>query len=278
VSVPAPNEDLATLFSDFENLRRLQQLVESCSPAEPPYCRLLLGEHLQDAQSLAVLAGSFNPLTVAHLALAETTEREKPGGVVFALATRTVDKEQPQGALLADRLLVLEAHALRSKRRAVALVNRGLYVEQAELLLSALPQVQGVTFLVGFDKIVQVFDPRYYENRDAALERLFSRASFSVAPRSGSGRDDLARLLARPENARFAHLVSPIDVAGSIADVSSSSLRAALAAGDQLPAGLATESAAFIEATGCYRTPRSGPGGAPIDRYAERRKQVGANP
>lgn len=264
-------DDLTCFFSDQERLQGLQRLVESCSPEAPPSCRLLSPERVAEAKALAVLAGSFNPLTVAHLALAEMAEREQLGLVVFTLATRTIDKERPEGALLADRLLVLEAHTCRFPSRSVALVNRGLFVEQADLLISAVAGLRELTFLVGFDKIVQLFDARYYRNRDAALSQLFARACFAVAPRSGSDHADLTRLLARPENARFAARVRPIDVGESLAGVSSSSIRAALFAGDPQPSGLTPESAAFIRATGCYRPSTIGPSGTPVDNYTQRR-------
>ena len=106
---------------------------------------------------------------------------------MFAVATRTIDKERAEGALLEDRLLVLKLEARARRDWAVALVNRGLYVDQAELFRGALPGLRDLTFLVGFDKIVQIFDPRYYDDREAALGRLFGLASFAVAPRAGSG-------------------------------------------------------------------------------------------
>src|SRR5439155_24398494 len=147
---------------------------------------------------------------------------------LFLLSTLTIDKERPQGALLEDRLLVLELHARRTAGRAVGLTNRGLYVEQAELIRSELPHLDRLTFLVGFDKIVQIFDPRYYDQRDAALRRLFRLAGFAVAPRAGAGPAELAELLARPENRPFAGPVRPLALAREYAEVSSSAISARL--------------------------------------------------
>jgi nicotinic acid mononucleotide adenylyltransferase len=213
---------------------------------------LFPAERLQGSRSLAVLAGSFNPLTSAHLALAEAAERQHLGPVAFTLSTRTVDKERPEPAFLPDRLLVLELSVERTGHRLVGLLNRGLYVDQAALLRAALPRLERLVFLVGFDKIVQIFDPRYYDDREAALGRLFSVASFAVAPRGRAGRAELDELLERAENRAFAGGVSPLEVAPGLGDDSSSLARAALGRGEQPSVSLPPESVAFIEATGCY--------------------------
>lgn len=266
--------DLAAAFHDRELLRWLHGLVSACPPDSAPCVRLACGERLASAHRLYVLPGSFNPLTRAHLALADAAQREQAAPVLFTLATRTVDKERPEGALLEDRLLVLLLHARTRADRTAAILNRGLYVDQAELLRRALPQVKELIFLVGFDKIVQILDPRYYTEREAALRRLFALASFAVAPRAGSGPRELAALLARPENQPYAPAIRPLDVESGLADISSSAVRAALARGAQPPAELPPESRAFIAATGCYAPPIRTADGRQIDRYWRERQSL----
>jgi nicotinic acid mononucleotide adenylyltransferase len=253
-------------FFDRTRLRRLRALVEACRADPRPHLRLL-PDGAQPPRSLAVLAGSFNPLTVAHTALAEAAERAGLGTVGFALSTHTVDKERIEGAQLEDRLLVLELHAATRPGRLVALLNRGLYVEQAGLIRASVPDLERLSFLVGFDKIVQIFNPRYYDDRDAALERLFGLAELAVAPRAEAGPEELTELLARPENRRFAAWVRPLDVPAQVADVASSTIRRALAEGRALPEGLTPESTAFIQATGCYGSE---------ERYARRAARIAA--
>ena len=243
-------------------MRRLQALVDACAPDGPGQAELFPVERPRGGRSLAVLAGSFNPLTSAHLALAEAAERQGIGQVAFALSTRTVDKERPEPAFLPDRLLVLELSVERTGNRLVGLLNRGLYVDQAVLLRAALPALERLVFLVGFDKIVQIFDPRYYDDREAALRRLFSIASFAVAPRGGAGSAELDELLGRAENQAFAGGVSPLEVAPGLGDDSSSLVRTALGRGERPSVSLPPESVAFIEATECY--------GPDVTRYAAR--------
>lgn len=265
------NDDLLRAIHDRATLLRLRRLLEALDPAAPPDLRLVYPEALvPPPRRLGVLPGSFNPLTRAHAALAARGLATGLELVVFALARRTVDKEQVDGAALEDRLLVLMLYASRHPGHAVAALNRGLYVEQAEAFRRALPDLEDLVFLVGFDKIVQVFDPKYYADRRAALDRLFALARFLVAPRGALGERDLADLLARPENRAYADRVAYLDLDPAYRDLASTGARAALAAGRIEAAGLTAEAEAFVRATGAYAAPGPGPDGARQDRYARR--------
>lgn len=225
-------------------------------------------------RALAALSGSFNPPTTAHLGLARVALRAGYDAVPLVLSTRTVDKERPTGLLLEDRLLLLSELARRINRRVgrtalcVATVNRGLYVDQAVLLRQAWPAAATRAFVVGYDKIEQIFDPRYYVDRDAALETLFAVATFLVAPRDGHGAAALRALLARPENRRFAAGVRYLRVPYYLRHVSSTQARAALPAGDGAPVPPLVR--AFARATGAFQPPRVLPSGEQVDAYALR--------
>jgi len=125
--------------------------------------------------------------------------------------------------------------------------------------------------VVGFDKIEQVFDPKYYVDREAALNRLFASASFLVAARGGSARAELAALMERPANAPYAKGVAPLEgaQAGAFTAASSSAVRAAIARGDRPDADVPLPVADFVEQTGAYYAGMTGPEGV-YDRYALR--------
>ena len=232
--------DDATLVAplyDAPRLLKLRQLLRDVATAPEPRAAVTAGPALGTASTIALLPGSFNPPTVAHLALARAGLEQGADAALFSLATRTVDKEIVTGAALEDRLLLLELLATRDRRLGVLLVNRGLYVDQAAAVRAAFRGLREVVFLVGYDKIVQIFDPRYYDDRDAALERLFGLARFLVAPRADAGPSELAALLARPENRRFALAVRPLDLPPALRDVASSAVRARAADSGAMGAG-----------------------------------------
>jgi nicotinamide-nucleotide adenylyltransferase len=226
----------------------------------------VVGDPPAPGARLGLLAGSFNPPTIAHQTLA--TAGLTVGGLDHAwytLSTRTVDKEVVTGAGLEDRLLLLDLLVAADRRLGVLLLNRGLYVDQARLVHAAHPVLGDLVFLVGFDKIVQIFDPRYYDDRDAALEQLFALATFLVAPRGADEAPALTALLGRPENRRFAGAVRPLDLPPELREVASSTVRLDLANGVPLDQVVPPEVTAFVEATGLY---------VDEERYGRRRATI----
>lgn len=243
-----------------------REALRALHPEGPPALRIAVPPSSATLH-LAALPGSFNPPTVAHLALVRAARRAGADAVALVLSTRTVDKEQPAGLLLEDRLLLLNELAARQPGLAVVAVNRGLYVDQANLLRTLLPAAAALTFVVGFDKIVQILDPRYYADRDAALDDLFARARFFVAPRGEHGAAALAALMSQPENRRFAPAVRVLPLPRRLRDVSATQARA------ELPAGRGPVTAlirSFVRATGAFQPPRVLASGERADRYGLR--------
>lgn len=256
-------------FANVARLRALRRTLSDLDPTRPPALGWIVPPP-EASSGLALLPGSFNPPTNAHLALAEAARRDAGvDWVGYLLATRTVNKEQIEGADLADRLLLLEYIARARPGEGVTVVNRGLYVDQARIVRTARPTLRELTFVVGFDKIVQIFDPRYYDDYTAALDTLFSLASFLVAPRAGAGADELQSLLATPAVRRYADGVRPLALAPRYQDQSSTRVR------EQLARGLDSAEVPplvrrFHAATGAYASGSAGEG------YAARRRLLAA--
>jgi nicotinic acid mononucleotide adenylyltransferase len=254
----------------FDNLERLaqhgQELRALVDRPEPAAARVA-GDPPPAGGRLGLLPGSFNPPTVAHETLAHAGLAA--GGldrVWYSLSTRTVDKEVVTGACLEDRLLLLDLLTAEDARLGTVILNRGLYVDQAQIVRAAYPDLGELVFLVGFDKIVQIFDPRYYDDRDAALGQLFALAAFLVAPRGNDEGPALAALLDRPENRRFAGAVRPLDLPPGLREVASSTVRDGVAGGAQADRTVPPIVAAFMAATGVY---------ADEPRYRARLRRLG---
>jgi len=232
------------------------------SDTSAPYADVFAGAaDLRAAQSVGVLSGSYNPLTLAHLALAAAALTHAGLDlVVWTMAAVTVDKERVERAAVADRLAQLEALAAACPSSAIARTNHGLYVDQARAFRALIAPSARLSFVVGFDKIVQIFDPRYYTDRDATLAALFALTDVLVAPRAGMGASALAALLAQPENARFAPHVRLLASPDDYAQDSSTEARTlaneagtdTAASSDRIRALAPPEGIALI-ATGAYR-------------------------
>ncbi len=76
-------------------------------------------------------------------------------------AISTVAKEQVERAAWADRLAQLATLSRASVHPSgVALFNKGLYLDQARALRTMVHPESELVIVVGFDKIVQIFDER----------------------------------------------------------------------------------------------------------------------
>lgn len=258
----------AAFLYDLPRLRELHQTIEGLARKAKPTLHLLKPLPA-NARRVGVLAGSCNPLTRGHEALVIAARQHGLDAVLLLLPVRAVDKETVTRASAVDRALVAQQWALRQHDVGVGLVNRGLYVEQAELLRAAYPDWT-ITFLLGYDKIVQIVDPRYYVDREAALEALFGLASCAVAPRQGHGPDALRALLDRAENQRFAPDVTPLEVAADVDALSSTVVRDAARDGRPYENLVPAETAAFLREAQPYNPPLESPDGEAIDVYGLR--------
>ena len=205
---------------------------------------------------VGVLPGSFNPPTVAHLELARAARRRFDlDTVAFSLGSVIVDKERVEGLCREDRLLLLSLLTADDVRAAAVVVNRGLYSEQAPAFRACFGNDADLWFIVGMDKVLQIFDPRYYEDRDAALDTLFAQVRLIAANREAWDAGALRALLDRPENAPYRDRVQSLALPPHLRHQSSSAVRHGAEAGE--PAGDAVPPAVreFIEATGAYREP-----------------------
>jgi nicotinic acid mononucleotide adenylyltransferase len=206
-----------------------------------------VGGRLPRARSAGLLAGTFNPFTRAHAALAVAGRRAGCQLVVLAMAPVSLAKEGLERAHPVDRLDWVAAWARRHPWAVVAVASSPLLVDMAE----ALGEATGgeVALLVGADKAAQLVEPRWYDEPVAALDRLGRAASLLVAERAGHPTPDL------PLRG------TPLPTPPWVPERSATQARAAAAAGrplgDLLPAAVARR----VERTGAH---------TPTDAYLAR--------
>ncbi|MDQ2888206.1 MAG: hypothetical protein M3Y39_19230 [Chloroflexota bacterium] len=251
---------------------RVQALLDQLQPEAESRACIVPGSPTPQ-RGVIIFPGSFNPPTTAHIALLkqaqEFAHRQQEALQLYAAFSKhTVDKESVERPLLLDRVMLLE-RLLRNRlpQVGIMLFNRGLYVEQAEAVRRSFPRVRRILFLIGFDKIVQIFDPRYYQDRDAALGELFKLAEFLVAPRGNDGEKELSALLHQSQNARFTDYVHPLPFNPIYRHVSSTAIR-------RQAVGIATdvprEVRQFMQETRAYAPPLQWRDGATVDYYGQR--------
>lgn len=266
-------------FSTYtvHRFRQVQALLDKLDSQAEPQALVVPGSPIPEG-GIIVFPGSFNPPTMAHLALLKQARHfaylHGRMEVYAAISKHIVDKEAVERPLLVDRIVLLDTVLRRHLRHTgIMLFNRGLYVEQAEGVRANFPKVTDLYFLIGFDKIVQILDPRYYEDRDAALHELFALAELLVAPRGAAGTAELTRLLDRPENRQFASHIHALPLNAAYRDVSSTRIREDPADHEQ---EVPPEVRRFIRQTHVYEPPVQLPDGSSIDYYGERVKAIEA--
>lgn len=128
--------------------------------------------------SVGVYPGSFDPLTIAHLTIAQcAAEQLGLRRVDLAISRRTLGKEHLGAHTIEERVAAIRAAAESRSWLGVVVVDASLVVEIA----------RGYDAVVmGADKWAQVLDPSWYPDgvtgRNAALARL---PRIAVAPRPG---------------------------------------------------------------------------------------------
>jgi nicotinic acid mononucleotide adenylyltransferase len=206
--------------------RHLERLRRGGSPR-----LVLVDEPATRPKSIALLSGSFDPMTVAHAALADGASR-LVDLVLLVYSARTLPKEgTAPPALLseADRLKVLERFCETHPKTAVGLCSHGLLADQVMAVRERFP-TQALFMVVGSDKVLQLLDPNWYEDRDAALEELFREAQILYAERAGE-QGLVASVLRRPQNARWRDRFIRLEFPEAVASISSRSVRTMVAAG-----------------------------------------------
>jgi nicotinic acid mononucleotide adenylyltransferase len=220
--------------------RRLGPLAAALARArEPGPSRLeVAAGALPRAARAGLLAGTFNPFTRAHAALAVAGHRAGCEVVVLAMAPVSLAKEGVERAHPVDRLDWVAAWARRQPWAVVAAASSPLLVDMAE----ALERATGgeVALLVGTDKAAQLVEPRWYEDPAAAIKRLDRAATLLVADRAGHPAPDLPLRAA------------PLPTPAWVPERSATQARAAAARGQPLGDLLPAAVARGVERTGAY--------------------------
>ena len=164
-----------------------------------------------------IISGSFNPRHAGHDQLAEAAAELLEMPVVFELSVTNVDKPELELSEVRSRLGQFKKHA------SVIATRAPVFYEKARLL-------PGCVFVIGFDTLVRLVDPKYYGGSRAKMTSAFLElkslgCSFLVA---GRIQDDGFRTL-RDVNvpADLSEMFSAIPESVFREDISSTEIRLA---------------------------------------------------
>jgi cytidyltransferase-like protein len=228
----------------------LQELRE----APEPVLRVRSDFSSPDPPAVALLSGSFDPLTLGHAALAEAALGHA-NLVLLVYSVRTLPKEESaQGPLLSEeeRLAVLEAFCEGRPLMEPALCSHGLLAEHVEAASARFPS-SNLALVMGSDKVRQLLDPSWYQDREATLRPLFSRAGVLYAVRGGD--EGRVEELLRADSPGWRDRFERLDVPSDLATLSSRRVRELVAAGLDVSRHLPPEAAALVRGHSPERQP-----------------------
>jgi len=219
----------------FEREKALAELLAGLNPEGPPrlaFVRRAPAGIGKRAGHLLCLSASFNPLTVAHIWLIqEATGIFSPDEVLLVLARTNVDKPV-EGFPLERRLSLLARFVEPRPTFSVAACSHGRFVDKTEAIQHHYPAETRLAFILGFDTLVRLFDPKYYADPNTSLSALFDASEFIAANRAPESPEAVASFLARPEVMPYAHRIRMIRLPPEIAAMSATEVRDRLERGE----------------------------------------------
>lgn len=153
-------------------------------PRTPGQPRVILSKKVTAPARLGVLGGAYNPITLAHLAVAEAAMTRFGLDEVLFLLPQVPPHKTIFGASLEQRLEMMRLAVEDAPYAAVGFSTHGLFVDMHEGLLAVYPQPLEVFFLTGRDAAERIL-AWHYDDAGAVLKRMFDAFQFIVCSRQG---------------------------------------------------------------------------------------------
>jgi len=211
----------ATKLADYQNI------INQVNPQGQPQAHLIYSasETAQTSANIGILDASFNPMTLAHESLIDTAfDTHKLDQMLLLLSVSNVDKKL-HGATLPQRLAMLVEYAKTRPNRSVAICSHARFIDKIEALKACYSKDSAFYFIVGYDTLVRIFDPKYYQDMQADLTELFAKSHFIAANRGENDQQVINTFLKRKDVEPFAQNIHTISLSSQFADISSTTVR-----------------------------------------------------
>jgi nicotinate-nucleotide adenylyltransferase len=136
---------------------------------------------------LGVLGGAYNPITLAHLAIADTARRTFDLHEILLLLPQVPPHKTIFGASLEQRLAMMQLAVRDLDYAAVGLSTHGLFLDIYHGLQEVYGQHPEVFFVTGRDAAERILTWEYADTT-AALQQMFTAFQLIVCDRDGTFR------------------------------------------------------------------------------------------
>ena len=172
----------------------------------------------KNPRKLGILPGSFNPLTIAHIELAQAAQSHVDE--VLLVVPSVFPHKDYSGATLEERIAMIESAGLNMPH-SIATTEQGLFLDIARECREYYGPELRLYFLCGRDAAERILTWDY--GRPGVAEEMLQHFELLVAPRGG---------LFEPP-AHLGHRIHPLEIRGEFDAVSSSEVRERIARGDR---------------------------------------------
>ena len=148
---------------------------------------------------------------------------------------------------------MLEAVSESRPDYSIAAVNRARFVDKSQALRPHFPPDTLFTFVLGYDTLVRLFDPRYYSDMPKELDRLFDVSCVVAINRTDNTLEDVHRFLRRPECAAYLGRIKAMGLDPAFSSVSSTQVRERLRRGEPVSQLVPEPVERVIQRAGLYR-------------------------
>jgi nicotinate-nucleotide adenylyltransferase len=196
---------------------------------------------------LGVFSGAFNPITLAHVGLAESALAHYRLHEVLFLLPITQPHKRIEDAPIDARLAMLALTGQHHPAFTIASCTHGLFIDIARAVELAYPPATHLWFITGRDAAERILTWPYPDPRQA-LSDLFARAELLVADREGQFVLPEAPAV-RAHAAQIHHLPLP----SAYNHVSATEIRTRLAHGEDVSDLVPSAVLIYIRAHGLYQ-------------------------
>jgi nicotinate-nucleotide adenylyltransferase len=136
---------------------------------------------------LGVLGGAYNPITLAHLAMADAVVQTFQLHEVLFVLSQIPPHKTIFGATLEQRLAMMQLAVADYPYASIGLSTHGLFIDIYQSLLAVYSQQPEVFFLTGRDAAERILT-WHYEDAPSALHQMFTSFQLIVCDREGAFR------------------------------------------------------------------------------------------
>lgn len=224
-------------FKTYSEFDEYTEVINCLDPDAPPQIIIIhktSNPICQSGKRLGIFSGSFNPITIAHIKMVEKArEQYYLDEMLLLLAKANVDKDV-FGMPLAGRMLTLKCYAETQNNISIGVSSHGRYIDKVTALKAVYPYDTELFFIVGYDTLVRIFDPKYYADINAELEHLFSQCRFIAANRDNVDIETIKLYLSQTSRKRYSKHIDLLSLPDDYAEISSTEVRHRIETGESI--------------------------------------------